>query len=166
MEIRVVGAGGQRRTVAITMRTPGRDFELAAGFLFAEGVVAGRTDIARIDYCTDSHLTEDERRNVVTVTLAGPIPALPALDRRFPTTSACGVCGKESLEALRICGCRPVPAGPTVEPEVLCSLPDRLRASQVVFAKTGGLHAAGLFAPTGELLAVREDVGRHNAVDC
>jgi FdhD protein len=165
MEIRVVGAGGQRRTVAITMRTPGRDFELAAGFLFAEGVVAGRADIERIDYCTDSHLTEDERRNVVTVTLAGPIPALPSIDRRFLTTSACGVCGKESLEALRIRGCGPVPAGPTVEPEVLCSLPDRLRASQVVFAKTGGLHAAGLFAPTGELLAVREDVGRHNAVD-
>ncbi len=165
MEIRIIGAGSRQRTIAITMRTPGRDFELAAGFLFAEGVIAGRDDIARIDYCTDPHLAEDERHNVVTVTLAGPIPPLPGLDRRFLTTSACGVCGKESLDALRIRGCGSVPAGPVVEPEVLCSLPDRLRAGQVVFAKTGGLHAAGLFAATGELLAVREDVGRHNAVD-
>ncbi len=165
MEIRVIGAGGNSQTIAITMRTPGRDFELVAGFLFAEGVVAGRGDIARVDYCADPDLTEDERYNVVTVTLAGPIPRLPGLDRRFLTTSACGVCGKESLDALRIRGCAPVPAGPIVEPDVVCSLPDALRAGQKVFTKTGGLHAAGLFAPTGELIAVREDVGRHNAVD-
>jgi FdhD protein len=165
MEIRITGADDQQRTVAITMRTPGRDFELAAGFLFAEGVIAGRDDIARIDYCTDPNLAEDERGNVVTVTLAGLITPLPGLDRRFLTTSACGVCGKESLDALRIRGCKAMPAGPIGEPAVLCSLPDRLRAAQVVFAKTGGLHAAGLFAATGELLAVREDVGRHNAVD-
>jgi FdhD protein len=165
MEIRIIGADGRRRTIAITMRTPGRDFELAAGFLFAEGVIAGRDDIVRIDYCNDPDLAEDERRNVVTVTLAGQIPPLPGLDRLFLTTSACGVCGKESLEALRIRGCGPAPAGPVVEPEVVCSLPDRLRAGQTVFAKTGGLHAAGLFTASGEPLAVREDVGRHNAVD-
>lgn len=165
MEIRVVGAGRRQRTVAITMRTPGRDFELAAGFLLAEGIITERGDVVRIDYCTDPDLTADERYNVVTVTLAGPVPDLPGLDRRFLTTSACGVCGKESLDALRIRGCARLPAGPVVEPDVVCALPGRLRAGQQVFAKTGGLHAAGLFTATGELLAVREDVGRHNAVD-
>jgi FdhD protein len=165
MEIRVRDAAGRQRTVAITMRTPGRDFELAAGFLFAEGVIAGPGDVVRIDYCSDPDLTDDERGNVVTVTLTGPVPELPGLDRRFLTTSACGVCGKESLEALRVRGCGSLAAGPFVEPQVVCVLPDRLAARQTVFAKTGGLHAAGLFDATGEPLAVREDVGRHNAVD-
>jgi FdhD protein len=165
MEIRVVDGGGAQQTIAITMRTPGHDFELAVGFLFAEGLLVGRGDIARVDYCSDPGLTDDERYNVITVTLTGPMPDLPGLDRRFLTTSACGVCGKESLDALRVRGCARVPAGPIVEPDVICSLPDRLRAGQRVFTKTGGLHAAGLFAPDGELIAVREDVGRHNAVD-
>jgi FdhD protein len=165
MEVRVVDGVGQQQTVAITMRTPGHDFELAVGFLFAEGVITSRGDIARVDYCSDPSLTEDERYNVITVTLTGPMPQLPGLDRRFLTTSACGVCGKESLDALRVRGCARLPAGPIVEPEVICSLPDRLRAGQRVFTKTGGLHAAGLFTPTGELVVVREDVGRHNAVD-
>ncbi len=165
MEIRVVDGDGRQQTVAITMRTPGHDFELAVGFLFAESVIAGRGDIARVDYCSDPSLTDEERYNVITVTLTRPLPPLPGLDRRFLTTSACGVCGKESLDALRVRGCARLPAGPIVEPEVICSLPDRLRAGQRVFTKTGGLHAAGLFTPTGELVVVREDVGRHNAVD-
>jgi FdhD protein len=162
MEIRLLGADGQRQRVAITMRTPGRDFELAAGFLHGEGIITGAADIARIDYCTDADLSEDERYNVVTVTLTGPVPDV---ERRFPITSACGVCGKESLDALRLRGCATVAPGPVVHADVVRSLPDRLRAAQTVFAKTGGLHAAGLFTGPGDLLAVREDVGRHNAVD-
>ncbi len=165
LEIRLAAAEGGQRTVAITMRTPGRDFELAAGFLFAEGLVGGRGDIARIDYCSDPELTEEERYNVVTVTLTGPLPELAALDRRFLTTSACGVCGKESLESLRIRGCAPLRGGPVVDSATVRALPDRLRQAQAVFAKTGGLHAAGLFDAAGELVAIREDVGRHNAVD-
>jgi FdhD protein len=165
MEVRIVDNVGAQQTIAITMRTPGHDFELAAGFLFAEGLITGRGEIARVDYCSDSRLTDDERYNVITVTLTGPMPQLPSVDRRFLTTSACGVCGKESLDALRLRGCAIVAAGPIVAPEVICSLPDRLRAGQKVFTKTGGLHAAGLFAPDGELIALREDVGRHNAVD-
>ena len=165
MEIRIVDGGGTQQTIAITMRTPGCDFELAVGFLFGEGLIAGRGDIARVDYCSDPGLADDERYNVVTVTLTGPMPRLPGLDRRFLTTSACGVCGKESLDALRVRGCAVVAAGPIVGPDLVCSLPDRLRAGQKVFTKTGGLHAAGLFAASGELIAVREDVGRHNAVD-
>jgi FdhD protein len=165
MEIRLVDAGGVQQTIAITMRTPGHDFELAVGFLFAEGLIADRSAVARIDYCSDPNLAEDERYNVVTVTLAGPMPRLPGLDRRFLTTSACGVCGKESLDALRVRGCTPVSAGPVVPADLVCSLPDRLRAGQKLFTKTGGLHAAGLFTATGELIVVREDVGRHNAVD-
>jgi FdhD protein len=163
MEIRILGAEGTSQRVAITMRTPGRDFELATGFLYGEGIITKASEIARIDYCTEPDLTEEERYNVVTVTLAGPVPPLP--ERHFLTTSACGVCGKESLDALRIRGCATVSPGPIVEAALVCSLPDRLRAGQAVFAKTGGLHAAGLFTSTGELLALREDVGRHNAVD-
>jgi FdhD protein len=165
MEIRIVDGSGTQQTIAITMRTPGCDFELAVGFLFGEGLIAAGGEIARVDYCSDPGLTEDERYNVVTVTLTGPMPRLPGLDRRFLTTSACGVCGKESLDALRLRGCASVSAGPIVGPEVVRTLPDRLRAGQKVFTKTGGLHAAGLFTPDGELIALREDVGRHNAVD-
>ncbi|GAA2319974.1 formate dehydrogenase accessory sulfurtransferase FdhD [Nonomuraea roseoviolacea subsp. roseoviolacea] len=164
LEIRLTSLDGARRTVAITMRTPGHDFELAAGFLHAEGLVEpGR--IAAIGYCTDEDVPPEARYNTVTVRVRGPIPDLPTLDRHFLTSSACGVCGSASLDALRD-RCRPVPSGDVVlTPEVLYGLPDRLRAAQGVFGKTGGLHAAGLFTPRGEALAVREDVGRHNAVD-
>ncbi len=165
MEIRLQAAGGAQRTVAVTMRTPGRDFELAAGFLYGEGVLTGPGQVGRISYCTDPELDEEQRYNVVTVALTGPLPELPAMDRHFLVNSACGVCGKESLEALRLRGCAPAPAGPAVDPATVWELPERLRAAQAVFAKTGGLHAAGLFSATGEVVAVREDVGRHNAVD-
>ncbi|WP_188191177.1 formate dehydrogenase accessory sulfurtransferase FdhD [Nonomuraea sp. SYSU D8015] len=164
LEIRLASADGARKTVAVTMRTPGHDFELATGFLHGEGLVRPG-EIAAIAYCTDEDLPPEARYNTVTVRLRGPIPDLPALDRHFLTSSACGVCGSASLDALHD-RCRPIPRGElALTPEVLYGLPDALRGAQGVFGKTGGLHAAGLFTATGELLALREDVGRHNAVD-
>jgi FdhD protein len=165
LEIRLT-AGGESRTVAITMRTPGADFELAAGFLHGEGV-AGPGEIAAIGYCTDEDLDPDERYNTVTVRLSAPkLPDLASLERHFMTSSACGVCGTASLDALRD-RCAPLTTTPpiTVSSEALYGMPDRLREAQGVFGRTGGLHAAGLFTPTGELITLREDVGRHNAVD-
>ncbi len=165
LEIRLA-AGGERRTVAVTMRTPGADFELAAGFLLGEGVIAGRDAIARIAYCTDPDLDAAQQYNVVQVTLrADRLPPLQSLERHFYTTSACGVCGKASLEALRARGLRPPAGEVAVSAEVLRALPGRLRQAQGLFAATGGLHAAALFTAQGDLLAVREDVGRHNALD-
>ncbi|MFF4619784.1 formate dehydrogenase accessory sulfurtransferase FdhD [Nonomuraea jabiensis] len=164
LEIRLTAPDGTRATVAITMRTPGHDFELAAGFLHGEGL-AGPGDIAAIAYCTDEDLPPEARYNTVTVRLHGPVPDLPALDRHFLTSSACGVCGSASLESLHD-RCKPVPRGRLdLTPELLYGLPEALRAAQGGFGKTGGLHAAGLFSATGTLVAVREDVGRHNAVD-
>jgi FdhD protein len=165
LEIRLA-AGRSTRTVAVTMRTPGHDFELAAGFLYAEGVVGGRDQIVRIRYCTDPAVDAEQQYNIVTVDLTGDdLPSLPSLDRSFFTTSACGVCGKASLEALRLRGCDRVASGAAVDADVLVSLPERLRAEQGLFEATGGLHAAALFTVRGELVAVREDVGRHNALD-
>jgi FdhD protein len=159
--------GGDTRTLAITMRTPGADFELAAGFLYGEGVIGSPADVHRIAYCQDPDLATDQRYNVVTVALtAGELPDLHALERHFFTSSACGVCGKASIEALAMRGCGPLPpGGPQLTPDVLYELPGRLRDAQGLFASTGGLHAAGLFTVDGELVAAREDVGRHNAVD-
>ncbi|MGP3955532.1 formate dehydrogenase accessory sulfurtransferase FdhD [Nonomuraea sp. 3N208] len=164
LEIRLTAPDGARKTVAITMRTPGHDFELAAGFLHGEGLVRPG-GVAAIAYCTDEDLPPEARYNTVTVRLHGPIPDLPALDRHFLTSSACGVCGSASLDALRD-RCVPIPEGTLrLTPEILYGLPDELRRAQGVFGKTGGLHAAGLFSATGTLVALREDVGRHNAVD-
>lgn len=169
MEIRVsAGSGGDagRRTVAVTMRTPGADFELAAGFLFSEGVVRSRDEIRRISYCADPAVGPDQRYNVVTVELAGTaLPDLAPLERHFFTSSACGVCGKAGIEALRVRSCRPVTSGPAVEAGVLAALPEKLRAAQGGFRATGGLHAAALFDARGTLVVVKEDVGRHNAMD-
>ncbi|MFB9889190.1 formate dehydrogenase accessory sulfurtransferase FdhD [Planobispora takensis] len=170
LEIRLTvtapGAPPSRRTVAVTMRTPGHDFELAAGFLYGEGVAAPG-DIASVSYCTDEDVAPEARYNTVTVRLRGDsLPDLPSLDRHFLTSSACGVCGTASLDALRDrCAPLPVSGDLRVSPEVLYGLPDRLRHAQGVFGRTGGLHAAGLFTPDGGLVALREDVGRHNAVD-
>ncbi len=165
MEIRVQ-AGGETRTVAVTMRTPGADFELAAGFLFAEGVLGERADVRTITYCLDADVDPEQRYNIVNVALAMPkLPDLSTLERHFYTTSACGVCGKASLEAIEMRGCPLLPPGPVVTPEVLYSLPARMRAAQELFGETGGLHAAALFDPQGTLRCLREDVGRHNAVD-
>jgi FdhD protein len=160
------GQRGEERTVAITMRTPGNDFELAAGFLYGEGVIRGAEDVRQVTHGDDPTLDDARRYNIVDVHLRGGVlPDLAALERHFYTTSACGVCGKASLDALRLRGCPVIGAGPEVDPDALRRLPEKLRAAQGIFAATGGLHAAGLFDPAGNLLAVREDVGRHNAVD-
>jgi FdhD protein len=165
METRLRVAG-TRHTVAVTMRTPGSDFELAAGFLYGEGVVAGREDVRAIAYCVDADVDEDQRYNIVTVELTGQVaPDLHTLERHFYTSSACGVCGKASLEALHTRDRPPLAGEFRVSPELLYSLPDQMRAAQGLFASTGGLHAAALFNAAGELIALREDVGRHNAVD-
>lgn len=161
LELRLVAAGA-RRSVAVTMRTPGADFELAVGFLYGEGILESRDDLLRISYCTDA----EQRYNTVNVTLRrGELPDVARLERHFTTTSACGVCGKVSLEGLELQACA-LPDSPfTVAPEVITTLPDKLRGAQGLFDATGGLHAAALFTREGELLALREDVGRHNALD-
>ncbi len=165
LEIRLV-AGGLRRNVAITMRTPGNDFELAAGFLYSEGVISSREDISRMTHCVDLGVAIENRYNIVNIELAsGILPDLQTLERHFYTTSACGVCGKTSLESLRLRGCPVIPPEPKVKVEIFYTLAEKLRAAQRIFASTGGLHAAALFDTEGQLLAVREDVGRHNALD-
>jgi FdhD protein len=165
LEIRV-RAGDASRTVAITMRTPGHDFELAAGFLYNEGVIDGAEAVRGISYCLDGSVPQDQQYNVVNVDLAAPsLPALDALERHFTMTSACGVCGRAQLDALEERGLAPLGDAVRVDANMLTGLPARLRAAQGVFEKTGGLHAAGLFTPRGELVALREDVGRHNALD-
>ncbi|HUR23962.1 MAG TPA: formate dehydrogenase accessory sulfurtransferase FdhD [Acidimicrobiales bacterium] len=164
LEIRLLVAG-RRQSVAITMRTPGADFELAVGFLFSEGIIAGRADVRRVTYCTDRDVDADQRYNIVNVELAGAAaPDLRSLERHFFTNSACGVCGKATLDALEV-RCPPLAGGPDVAVDVLYGLPERLRRGQGVFDSTGGLHATGLFTSAGDLLAIREDVGRHNALD-
>jgi FdhD protein len=165
MEIRLI-SGGERQTVAVTMRTPGADFELAAGFLYGEGIVKGSDDIARISYCVDADLDAAQQYNIVNVELRGGREYdLRPLERHFYTTSACGVCGKASLEQLELRGCPVALPGPEVSAETLYSLPEKLREAQGLFDATGGLHAAALFDDGGNLLALREDVGRHNATD-
>ncbi len=165
LEIRL-RTGGERRIVAVTMRTPGADFELAAGFLFSEGIIESREKIRRITYCVDREVDAEQRYNIVNVELrAGALPDLSTLERHFMTTSACGVCGKASLDALHLRGQVAAPPGPEVSADFIMGLPERLRAGQGLFDVTGGLHAAGLFDAAGTLLAVREDVGRHNALD-
>jgi FdhD protein len=162
MEIRAAGPGQVPISVAVTMRTPGGDFELAAGFLFTEGLVAGGDDVRNVTYCEDLP-PEEQHYNVVTVDLARAFdPA--ALHRNFFATSSCGICGKATLDHVAV-ACPRVAPGPSVTAESIAAMPDALRAAQRVFDQTGGLHAAGLFAPSGTLLSLREDVGRHNAVD-
>ncbi|MGW1671995.1 formate dehydrogenase accessory sulfurtransferase FdhD [Streptomyces sp. NPDC002324] len=168
MEIRLNG-----KPLAITMRTPGDDFALAAGFLVSEGVLAERSDLQNIVYCAGATEDGSNTYNVVDVRTS-PEVVVPdiTLERNVYTTSSCGLCGKASLDAVRTTARWAVDdthggeAPPVrLDPELLASLPDRLRAAQRVFDRTGGLHAAALFGEDGELLDVREDVGRHNAVD-
>jgi FdhD protein len=161
MEIRVGGPGQEAKAVAVTMRTPGGDYELAAGFLFTEGLITPG-EVQRVAYCDDLG-DEEQRYNVVTITLDRPFDH-DRLHRNFYSTSSCGICGKAALEDVEV-RCAPVASGTEVSAQVLVSLPDALRAKQRVFDRTGGLHAAGLFTPAGELITLREDVGRHNAVD-
>jgi len=165
MEIRVI-SGGSRQTVAVTMRTPGADFELAAGFLYGEGIVSSPEDIKKISYCVDPDVDAEQQYNIVNVELrAGRKYDPRPLERHFYTTSSCGVCGKASLEQLELRGCPVIPPGPEIAAEMIYSLPEKLREAQGLFEATGGLHAAALFDAEGDLLALREDVGRHNATD-
>lgn len=165
LEIRLLTRGA-RQTVAVTMRTPGNDFELAAGFLHGEGVIAGKDAVARISYCVDPAVDVSQQYNIVNVTLRrNAMPDLAPLERHFTITSACGVCGKASLEALQLRGLPLMDNDLQVPVEVLYRLPETLLAAQGGFQQTGGLHAAALFDTAGTLLAVREDVGRHNALD-
>ncbi len=163
LEIRLNG-----RPLAITMRTPGDDFALAAGFLVSEGVLTTAADLRNIVYCAGATADGANTYNVVDVTTA-PGVTVPdiTLERNVYTTSSCGLCGKASLDAVRTTTRHPIADTPPlrVTPELLAELPDRLRAAQRVFDRTGGLHAAALFDEHGGLLDVREDVGRHNAVD-
>jgi FdhD protein len=162
MEIRVEGPAGEPVSVAVTMRTPGGDFELAAGFLFTEGLIDAREEILTVSYCEDL-APEEQRYNVVTVQLAHAFDAT-LLRRNFYASSSCGICGKATLDDVEV-HCAPLSAGPLVTAAVIHGLPEALRAGQRVFEQTGGLHAAGVFSAGGELFSVREDVGRHNAVD-
>ncbi len=162
LEIRLNG-----KALTVTMRTPGSDVELAQGFLLTEGVIAHRDDVLTVRYCKGVGPDQVNTYNVLDVTLA-PHVALPDLDvtRNFYTTSSCGVCGKASLEAVRtISKHGPGDDPSTVAAETLSAMPHRLRDEQKVFASTGGLHGAALFHVDGTTLAVREDIGRHNAVD-
>lgn len=152
---------GERRTrnVSITMRTPGDDAELALGFLFSEGILQSQNDVALVKPCQDDNTLRVELESGVAVDL-------DRLQRHFYTTSSCGVCGKASLEALSVQGRNPLPAqSGQFRHTMIITIPDRLRAAQQTFDETGGLHAAAAFDTQGELVVVREDVGRHNAVD-
>lgn len=151
------------RSIAITMRTPGNDHELAVGFLYGEGIVESFDQVERVEHCGDEH---EPNENVLKVELHAEVrPDLARLQRNFYTTSSCGVCGKSSLEALDVSGYDPVASELRVPAATITQLSDRARASQEVFQRTGGLHAAAAFDPTGTLLCLREDVGRHNAMD-
>lgn len=158
--------GRAMRSVAITMRTPGNDFELAAGFLYCESIIRDRDDIASIEHC-GSAATGPDGHNVVRVELRPHVEVdLGRLQRHFYTTSSCGVCGKTSLEALRVLGIEPFgDRQPIFGRDVLVSIPDKLRRAQATFEHTGGLHAAACFDSQGNLGVTMEDVGRHNAVD-
>ncbi|MEW6246456.1 MAG: formate dehydrogenase accessory sulfurtransferase FdhD [Nitrospirota bacterium] len=157
LEIRLGG-----RPISVTMRTPGHDLELAAGFLLTEGVISGREQIASLRQVA----ARGRKSNVVRVTLRrGVSVPTTRVRRNFTVSSSCGLCGKTSIDAVRVRGiARPNP-DLRVSPDTLCFLPDALRSAQALFGRTGGPHAAGLFDATGKLIALREDVGRHNAVD-
>jgi FdhD protein len=158
LEIRI---GGEPLTV--TMRTPGHDLELAAGFLLTEGLVQSPAQIRSLELVAGEK--QESVGNVVRVVLDGEPFDRERMRRNFFAGSSCGICGKASIESVRVRGVRPPDPEFRLDAEVLCTLPDKLRSEQAIFGRTGGLHAAGLFTAAGELLALREDVGRHNAVD-
>ncbi len=156
----------QKKCISVTMRTPGHDFELALGFLFTEGIIANPKDVTSIRYCTEPE-SDDAIDNVVIVELAENVEVeLKKLERHFYTTSSCGVCGKASIDAIQNQGCKIIPVLKSqVAENVIFRLNKALRNKQSVFEYTGGLHACALFSKNGELLLIREDVGRHNALD-
>ncbi|HEV8132984.1 MAG TPA: formate dehydrogenase accessory sulfurtransferase FdhD [Acidobacteriota bacterium] len=149
--------------LSVTMRTPGHDFELAAGFLFTEGVIQGREQLG--DLRQGSSADGQPSSNVVQVELAGVLLDRDRMQRNFFVASSCGICGKASIDAVRAHGIRCPSSEIRFDPDLLCTLPEALRSAQAVFGQTGGLHAAALFDSAGKLIVLREDVGRHNAVD-
>lgn len=168
MEVRLrhqVDGNWTERSISITMRTPGDDAELATGFLFTEGIVRGIDQIAHVEHCGPANA--GGLRNVVKVTLTEGVEVdVGKLMRNFYTTSSCGVCGKSSLEALNVEARYEIPEPePLITASALAAAPELLRKHQKLFDSTGGIHASGLYAPSGEMQAVREDVGRHNALD-
>ena len=168
MEIRVHGPGQEPVPVAVAMRTPGNDFELAVGLCRTEGIIAAGDEIDTIAYCRapdpdDPAGKPEQQYNIVTVRLRRPVAA-DVREHRYLATSACGICGKASLDEVEV-RCAPVGDGPRVGATVIRQLPEQLEKRQRVFEETGGLHAAARFTAAGQLVAVREDVGRHNALD-
>jgi len=162
MAIRVAGPGQAPFDVAVTMRTPGNEAELAVGFLHAEGLISRRDEVEDVELGNPGVVSRPD--DEVLVRLRRPFdPALVAT-RHFAVSSSCGICGKAALDDVHV-RAAPIPDGPVIAPEVLWGLPARLREAQAVFDATGGLHAAGLFEADGTLVAVREDIGRHNALD-
>jgi FdhD protein len=161
LEIRAAGPGQDPVAVAVTMRTPGHEDELAIGFLRTEGLIAG-PEVLRTTTGDPAAMSQPDDQ--ITVHLARSFDASLVAERHFVATASCGICGKASLDEVAV-RADPIPDGPVVRREVILALPDLLRAAQRAFDETGGLHAAGLFAPSGELLVLREDVGRHNALD-
>lgn len=165
LELRLV-AGGTTRTLAVTMRTPGNDFELAAGFVWSERIVRARLELAAVSYCVDPQIDPQQRYNIVNIELTRTVmPDLTQFERHFTMNSSCGVCGRANLEALAVLGVKPVSDDLRVPITRIYELPERMQGAQRIFATTGGLHAAALFDPSGKVIAVREDIGRHNAVD-
>jgi FdhD protein len=163
MQILVAGPGQPSEPLAVTMRTPGHDFELAAGFVLTEGA-AGRDEIAHVDYCEAVDRSDPATRyNHVTVRLSR-LWERSGEERRYVASSSCGMCGKATIDQVEV-GCRVLAAGAPFPAAMIAGLPDSLRRAQKAFDRTGGLHAAGLFDRDGGLLHAREDVGRHNAVD-
>ncbi|WP_030154912.1 formate dehydrogenase accessory sulfurtransferase FdhD [Glycomyces sp. NRRL B-16210] len=156
--------GGE--SLQVTMRTPGDDFDLATGFLLAEGAITKASDVLNMRYCAGVDASGEQTYNLLDLTLAPGIEIPKAAKRNFTVSSACGVCGKDSLEEVRTKSTWDLTEDETAfDADLLATLPDRLRKTQKVFDKTGGLHAAGLFTAAGELIVAKEDVGRHNAVD-
>jgi FdhD protein len=161
LELRAAGPGQKPVAVAITMRTPGFEEELAVGFLRTEGLIDG-SELIRTSFGDPAEMNQPDDQ--VTVHLARPFDQSRVAERQFVATASCGICGKASLDEVEVRS-DPIPAGPVVARSVILALPDLLRAAQRNFAETGGVHAAGLFSPAGELIVLREDVGRHNALD-
>jgi FdhD protein len=163
LEIRL---NSHRKAIAITMRTPGNDFDLAIGFLYTEGIIKAKEDIVKVSYCLDRKLEQKQRYNLVNIELKPDLEInLTALERHFFTNSSCGICGKASIDILRLRGYSTINNNEKIDPEIIYKLPEILRRSQGIFTSTGGLHAAGLFNLQGNLIKLREDVGRHNALD-
>jgi FdhD protein len=161
LQILAAGPGQDAVAVAVTMRTPGHEAELAVGFLRTEGLIDG-PEVVRTDVGDARHLSQPD--DTILVRLSTPFDPSVVAERHFVATASCGICGKASVDEVAI-RCAPLPDGPVVVRAVLLALPDLLRVAQRAFDATGGLHAAALFTPAGELIAIREDVGRHNALD-